>query len=101
MRANGGTFEDAHKAVRALTDPKAAQVDAQRAEEYAQAQQGTPEEAPTAEQWVQDRQEGIQGSLHAEIKPDAAQELIEGALGDLDPRYLASFAMLDHLRRHH
>lgn len=121
VRAAGGSFEDAHKAVRALTDPKASQVSKELAEEYAQAQQpaklvdaeeyaAAEEEANCADperaafwkaeadadtQWMRERREAIEQTPSAEVVTDTARELLGSILDGFSPDYLAAFSLTD------
>lgn len=108
VRQAGGTFEQAHEAVRALTDPKAVQVEKERAAEYAQEQVGIAvpadeyaaaealaDEESAADRWVRERREAIEQTASAEVVTDTARELLDGFLAEVDPRYLGAFSLTD------
>lgn len=108
VRQAGGSFEDAHKAVRALTDPKAVQVEEERAAEYAQEQVGIAvpadeyaaaaalaDEESATDRWVRERREALEQTASAEVVTDTARELLDGFLTELDPRYLSAFKLAD------
>lgn len=84
VRAAGGSYEDGVQAVRALTDPKAVQVEKEQAEEYAAAQQGTV--AVPAEEYA---------AAVAATDEEVARELLTGFLDGLSPEYLGAFSMTD------
>lgn len=109
VRQAGGTFEDAHEAVRALTDPKAVQVDKEKAQEYAAAQQpailadadeyaeaaALADKESAADRWMRERREALEQTPHAEVTEDLARELLREFLNELPVEYLGAFSLTD------